>query len=997
MSKAKNNRCSFFVCCSSQSEKHLAYKEYSAELDKNSMNNSVNYIKETKLKSDPLNLSNIVDEKLKSKHSKENIDISFGKQGSISNDEKIKPGMSKNLNDKSSSSKKSKKLVNHIMSKDSKEEIMFQTKFSKNEEVLVTQAKSIVGNTSMSEVINSRKGVKKNSDIIYNKYGIKQDNKLAYDINLISDKEKVYKKVKNKQNDNNSSSKNQLFPNSSIYEQFGLIKNLMGNNSDLAMPLLSQNKEGCIETCRFPISRSKLMKRQSSSKVSDYRDKGSDSISKNNPDIIIEDRYEQSIYNTPRRGKIENKSGSRIDSQIKSQSRGDLDNMRSDSENKKIRENKPKAARSDYSKDIIITFSGNHYENKLHKEKLSNFKAVGQIDGPISRQMSISKNNDMDVKEFSQRNIDSCVSLEKIEGNNQSLSDSLRRFNLLKNSKKNNSAGLRFLSIKEVAVNFFKFLRVDEKIFAQQTFRKTLIIAHGMEFFKRLCYLALQNEIWNGLNEKNKPLLYKYMSDDNSSLMNVIKNSIQLSYWDLFIDFNNLGEVMLEKQFDSNRARVNTEIDYIDKDVDRTLSHLINSVYTQKMIKEVLVALTNALPGGYSQGISSIAGALILKLLQMVNFGEGKDYSKIKVISYWVMKYLLVKMDLELLYENSLELYNLLCYQFDILIEYYLPDLKKVMIKQKFDIKQLACNWFQNIYSDVLPIQLLMNIWNAFMAKGYKVLLQVGLAILSQSRDEILKRAQNSDDGIVLFFCEKSYLNQVTPRKVAEEVKKYKIPYRILTEMETYYQENKKTKDLIKLSIFLDNKNTLNLKPVPKFDSNKLSVPNAGGNYHSTPNRTKSGINTSNKNLLTDPDPNIDREKYNFFDSTMLRTTYEPKNINEEKKTEDNEWGFFTKVKNWFTSDDVKEGENKENNNLNNMKTNYKTNQRKGSENPSLVSSKKKSKSSMIFVKQEDDLDYMPVEFEEIKESDLFLDEAAQKFRDDTEGVRGNNFKTTLQ
>ena len=114
------------------------------------------------------------------------------------------------------------------------------------------------------------------------------------------------------------------------------------------------------------------------------------------------------------------------------------------------------------------------------------------------------------------------------------------------------------------------------------------------------------------------------------------------------------------------------------------------------------------------------------------------------------------------------------------------------------------------------------------------------------------------------------------------------------------------------------------------------------------------------------------------------------------KAKEDNELGFFARVKSWFTSEDKKEGQNKENNDSNNITTNYKTNKREISDDSNMVSNKKSSK-PMIFVRQEDDeVDYMPVEFEEIKENDLVLDEAAQKFRDETIGLRGNNLKTTL-
>lgn len=121
------------------------------------------------------------------------------------------------------------------------------------------------------------------------------------------------------------------------------------------------------------------------------------------------------------------------------------------------------------------------------------------------------------------------------------------------------------------------------------------------------------------------------------------------------------------------------------------------------MLKEVLLALSNAIPDvGYIQGLNSVAAALILKLLQMAGFGEDKDYPKIKEISYWVVKYLMVKMDLRLLYEREFRLYTLLCFQFDLLIEFYMPEVKAVMDTHDYQTSTFTCEWFLTIYSNVV-------------------------------------------------------------------------------------------------------------------------------------------------------------------------------------------------------------------------------------------------------------------------------------------------------
>jgi hypothetical protein len=96
-----------------------------------------------------------------------------------------------------------------------------------------------------------------------------------------------------------------------------------------------------------------------------------------------------------------------------------------------------------------------------------------------------------------------------------------------------------------------------------------------------------------------------------------------------------------------------------------------------------------------------------------------------------------------------------------------------------------------------------MNVWNAFLAKGYKVLLQAGLAILSLSQSELLKRC-DSEENILIFFSQKTYLSKITPKKMATEMEKFKIPYRILTQMETFWGNNKLSKNPSKLTLATD-------------------------------------------------------------------------------------------------------------------------------------------------------------------------------------------------
>jgi len=76
--------------------------------------------------------------------------------------------------------------------------------------------------------------------------------------------------------------------------------------------------------------------------------------------------------------------------------------------------------------------------------------------------------------------------------------------------------------------------------------------------------------------------------------------------------------------------------------------------------------------------------------------------------------------------------------EFEQLVQKHLPTLYEHMKNEDMIIPSFASEWFLTLYGYVLPLSLVLRIYDIFLIDGWKILHRVGLAILSRAQNTLL-------------------------------------------------------------------------------------------------------------------------------------------------------------------------------------------------------------------------------------------------------------------
>ncbi|XP_062405517.1 TBC1 domain family member 2A isoform X2 [Sardina pilchardus] len=80
------------------------------------------------------------------------------------------------------------------------------------------------------------------------------------------------------------------------------------------------------------------------------------------------------------------------------------------------------------------------------------------------------------------------------------------------------------------------------------------------------------------------------------------------------------------------------------------------------------------------------------------------------------------------------------------------------------DVGSVSLSWFLSIFLEVLPSDILLPLWDAFLYEGSKVIFRYALALLKYTEDEILKIQSSTEIFQFLFVCPK--INITNTRKL---------------------------------------------------------------------------------------------------------------------------------------------------------------------------------------------------------------------------------------
>ncbi|XP_034364298.1 ecotropic viral integration site 5 protein homolog isoform X3 [Arvicanthis niloticus] len=128
---------------------------------------------------------------------------------------------------------------------------------------------------------------------------------------------------------------------------------------------------------------------------------------------------------------------------------------------------------------------------------------------------------------------------------------------------------------------------------------------------------------------------------------------------------------------------------------------------------------------GYCQGSAFIVGLLLMQMPEeeafCVFFKLMQDYR------------------LRELFKPSMAELGLCMYQFECMIQEYLPELFVHFQSQSFHTSMYASSWFLTIFLTTFPLPIATRIFDIFMSEGLEIVFRVGLALLQMNQAELMQ------------------------------------------------------------------------------------------------------------------------------------------------------------------------------------------------------------------------------------------------------------------
>lgn len=167
-------------------------------------------------------------------------------------------------------------------------------------------------------------------------------------------------------------------------------------------------------------------------------------------------------------------------------------------------------------------------------------------------------------------------------------------------------------------------------------------------------------------------------------------------------------------------------VEIIKIDVPRTFPENIYFEVHKNELFNVLVAFAHQNASvGYCQGLNYIAGLIII-------------VTKDEVASFWLLKHLV---------ENVVPNYHtktMSGLQRDIFVIEQLIKIREPLINEKINElgipwAVILTKWLICLFSEVLPVETVLRIWDVMFAEGYKIVFRAALAIVVTLREDIMK------------------------------------------------------------------------------------------------------------------------------------------------------------------------------------------------------------------------------------------------------------------
>lgn len=298
-----------------------------------------------------------------------------------------------------------------------------------------------------------------------------------------------------------------------------------------------------------------------------------------------------------------------------------------------------------------------------------------------------------------------------------------------------------------------------------------LILKQTLPFLNKkelVTLLLLNKSINSSLRPRVTYSLIQHRQGDASAIRRIHWISLLKSHFPP-IDYT----AMVEK-VNNNIGLIGDISEIVDMDVCRSYQ---NQQEIHQSLKNILKTYAFYNPDvSYCQGMNFIAGTFLLLF---------NDES----LSFKCLIGLVKKFNMDSMFAEGLPRLKCMIYQLDKLIELHLPEVQKFFKTEAISAGHFSSSWFLTLFSSNLQskIPILLQIWDYFFLKGWKVIFKASITILKLMEEKICNG--KFDDIMSLLTGSNLYSESIFNDTFVDKLKQVKISNHLLNRLETDYNE----------------------------------------------------------------------------------------------------------------------------------------------------------------------------------------------------------------
>ena len=230
-------------------------------------------------------------------------------------------------------------------------------------------------------------------------------------------------------------------------------------------------------------------------------------------------------------------------------------------------------------------------------------------------------------------------------------------------------------------------------------------------------------------------IIYKNMLLNKNNNITIKKH---IEIWKLLLDYKNVKKEYNYQEIKESNKNPDKKIicsDIIELDIIRTFFSN-NKEEKMEKLKHILKAIASELPDiNYYQGMNQIAAFLL-------NICEDND----EEVFYLFMSFL-KNSEYSNLFKNDLEKMNALFYQFDRILNLYLPEIYLFFKVSSVNSGYFVSPWFITLFTNAFTdaegknnAKSIMMIWDLFIFSGWKAIMKIGIILLKEKERFIMEK-----------------------------------------------------------------------------------------------------------------------------------------------------------------------------------------------------------------------------------------------------------------